>query len=477
MRPALLAAITRTTRVGGAHLVRFSAGPEVRVEHGSPARVHATEPYAAAAFLWAACDDPAAVGGPPEESWAGEARAIARAPEASDTADRLAALLAEVHAACPAPELLPPAAAPPPGRRPAPLPAGRVSRDPAIERWANAARTEEALAERRDAIDELRQRYGIAIAPPAADDGWFVEDQGTVDLALAVRNSFLRGNRNLVLYGPPGVGKSTVPKRIAAMLGMGYVQITCARGMDTVMLLGTDVIEQTADGQPVQRVRLGTLAAAAQFPVVIELAEAGELDGEFLTNLNQLLDEGLLTLWSAAPGEKVIHRHPECVIALTSNTGRGDRHLPESIDDRAGVNIVLTYPAEDEEATRIAVQALALLGRPLDRSDDAPSVAEQHPELHRRAIATQRLVAGLRDDWVERAIPRAPGLRTAAHFLADLEQSLAGDGLEAADAERARERALRIALKRFVGLWNLAQHDPAVVEQELLRRATAHLGA
>ena len=90
--------------------------------------------------------------------------------------------------------------------------------------------------------------------------------------------------------------------------------------------------------------------------------------------------------------------------------GRGDRHLPESIDDRAGVNIVLTYPAEDEEATRIAVQALALLGRPLDRSDDAPSVAVQHPELHRRAVATQRLVAGLRDDWVERAIPRAPGL-------------------------------------------------------------------
>ena len=64
MRPALLAAITRTTRVDGAHLVRFSAGPEVRVEHGSPARVHAAEPYAAAAFLWVACDDPTAVGGP-----------------------------------------------------------------------------------------------------------------------------------------------------------------------------------------------------------------------------------------------------------------------------------------------------------------------------------------------------------------------------------------------------------------------------
>ena len=390
MRPALLAAITRTTRVDGAHLVRFSAGPEVRLEHGSPARIHAAEPYAAAAFLWVACDEPTAVGGPPEDAWAGEARAIARAPEAPGAADRLAALLADVGDACPAPEIHPPAAAPPSGRRPAPLPAGRVSRDPAIERWANAARTEEALAERRDAIDELRQRYGIAIAPPAADDGWFVEDQGTVDLALAVRNSFLRGNRNLVLYGPPGVGKSTVPKRIAAMLGMGYVQITCARGMDTVMLLGTDVIEQTADGQPVQRVRLGTLAAAAQFPVVIELAEAGELDGEFLTNLNQLLDEGLLTLWSAAPGEKVIHRHPECVIALTSNTGRGDRHLPESIDDRAGVNIVLTYPAEDEEATRIAVQALALLrpaARPLRRRPQRGRAAPRAAPPRRRHAA------------------------------------------------------------------------------------------
>ncbi len=476
MRPALLAAITRTTRVDGAHLVRFSAGPEVRVEHGSPARLQAAEPYAAAAFLWVACEDAAALGGHSEDWWAGAARAISRAPEAAGARARLAGLIDAVTSACPEPTVVPAAAAAS-GCRPAPLPAGRVSRDPEIQRWADAARTEEALAERRDAIDELRSRYGIAIAPPAADDGWFVEDQGTVDLALAVRNSFLRGNRNLVLYGPPGVGKSTVPKRIAAMLGMGYVQITCARGMDTVMLLGTDVIEQTADGQPVQRVRLGTLAAAAQFPVVIELAEAGELDGEFLTNLNQLLDEGLLTLWSAAPGEKVIHRHPECVIALTSNTGRSDRHLPESIDDRAGVNIVLTYPAEDEESTRIAVQALALLGRPLDRSDDAPAVAEQHPGLHRRAVATQRLVAGLRDDWVERAIPRAPGLRTAAHFLADLEQSLAAEGLEEADATRARERALRIALKRFVGLWNLAQHDPAVVEQELLRRATAHLGA
>ena len=477
MRPALLAAISRTTRVDGAHLVRFAAGPEVRVEHGATAHVHAAEPYAGAAFLWVACEDATAIGGHSEDWWAGAARAVARAPEAPGAAARLEELIDAVSSACPEPVVLPPAAAHPPARRPAPPPAGRSSRDPRVEGWANAARTEEALAERRDAIDELRQRYGIAIAPPADDDAWFVEDQGTVDLALAVRNSFLRGNRNLVLYGPPGVGKSTVPKRIATMLGMGYVQITCARGMDTVMLLGTDVIEQTADGQPVQRVRLGTLAAAAQFPVVIELAEAGELDGEFLTNLNQLLDDGLLTLWSAAPGEKVIHRHPECVIALTSNTGRGDRHLPESIDDRAGVNVVLTYPAEDEEATRIAVQALALLQRPLDRSDDAPSVAEQHPELHRRAVATQRLVAGLRDDWVERAIPRAPGLRTAAHFLADLEQSLAADGLDDADAARARERALRIALKRFVGLWNLAQHDPAVIEQELLRRATAHLGA
>src|SRR5215218_3624098 len=127
MRPALLAAISRTTRVAGAHLVRFSAGPEVRVEHGSPARVHAVEPYATAAFVWIACEDPAAVGGPPEDAWAGEARAIARAPEAAGAAERLGALGAEIAAACPAPEIQEPVAAPLTGRRPAPLPAGRVS--------------------------------------------------------------------------------------------------------------------------------------------------------------------------------------------------------------------------------------------------------------------------------------------------------------------------------------------------------------
>ena len=80
MRPALLAAITRTTRVDGAHLVRFSAGPEVRVEHGAPARVHAAEPYAGAAFLWVACDERGGGRRPAGERWAGDARAVARAP-------------------------------------------------------------------------------------------------------------------------------------------------------------------------------------------------------------------------------------------------------------------------------------------------------------------------------------------------------------------------------------------------------------
>jgi hypothetical protein len=165
------------------------------------------------------------------------------------------------------------------------------------------------------------------------------------------------------------------------------------------------------------------------------------------------------------------------VIVLTANTGRGDRHLPESIDDRAGVNVVLSYPTEAEEATRIAVQALALLhaagGPALARGDDAPSVAVQFPALYRRAVATQRLVTVLRGLWTDRTNPRAPGMRAAAHFLAELEQCLAAERLaDAEDAARARARALRIALKRFVGLWNLAQHDPLVVEQELMRLAT-----
>ncbi len=496
-RPGLLAAIVGTARAAGALHVRFGDGAEVRVApaaHGARATAACGCErdgcgHAPAAVAWLAAHAPDAVGVPADAALrdavaaaVADARAVPEGASALRLDRALAAALAQVDGYDRAPR---PTPAPVPRRRPAdvaalrPVPPGRFSRSDGLEAWARAARADERLAERRAAVDELRERHGIAIVePPAPEalDRYLVEDEATIDLALAIRNSFARGNRNVVLYGPPGVGKSTVPKRIAAMLGMGYVQITCARGMDTVMLLGTDVIELGPEGQPHQRIRLGTLAAAAQYPVVIELAEPAELDPDFLTNINQLLDEGLLTLWSAAPGEKTVRRHPDCVIVLTSNTGRADKHLPESIDDRAGVMAVLTYPEEDEEAVRIAVQALGLLrdglGARFDPAPDAPPVAEQLPALFARAVATQRLVAHLRGEWASRANPRAPGLRAAAHFLAELEQCLAAEGLvHEDDRRRARERGLAIALKRFVPLWNLALHDPAVVEQELGRLA------
>lgn len=213
------------------------------------------------------------------------------------------------------------------------------------------------------------------------------------EAAVAARNIKMsttktRPQRNVLLKGPTGTGKTQTSKAIASALGLPYTHQTCDAGMELFNLIGTilpatnGVADMSAEEMAAQLdlpsievIQLlfkktmdfvksicskGTegkdfvyvpseLIKAVKYGWVCEVQEPTVIiQPGVLPGLNSLLEGGSISL----PTGEVVERHPDSVIVFTTNTDyEGCRPLNESVLDRFPMKFFIDLP---NQATLIA---------------------------------------------------------------------------------------------------------------------------
>lgn len=169
------------------------------------------------------------------------------------------------------------------------------------------------------------------------------------------------GSNPLLLWGPPGSGKSSFAAQVCARLNLPLIRVDCHADLDARDLLGgLRLIDGETVAQP------GPVAMAAQLGAKLLLEEVDRLRPETLVGLNGVLNGDAVRL-PEDPGT-VYQREPGFAVMMTANTNLARdpmaRYVAGSHDlslrDRV-FPIHVTYMDEDREVAAVmaAVPALA----------------------------------------------------------------------------------------------------------------------
>lgn len=136
----------------------------------------------------------------------------------------------------------------------------------------------------------------------------------------------LAGGDNILLSGPPGTGKTSLVKQLAAVLNWGVIQFSCSEETSSARILGQWVVAGKT-----MKFSDGTITTAMKKGFILLEDEADFMRPELRGELHSLMEhKGTVTLSAMhpvtnEPYQEVITKHPNFRWVSTANTtGYGD---------------------------------------------------------------------------------------------------------------------------------------------------------
>lgn len=265
-------------------------------------------------------------------------------------------------------------------------------------------------------VDEVSDLGNRLIKARASIERRFVGQHDVVEQVLA---AILAGGHAL-LIGQPGLGKTMLIDTLATVLGLGDARIQFTPDLMPADILGSEVLDQFADGRREFRFVEG--------PVFTQLLMADEINRaspRTQSALLQAMQEGQVTISGA-------HRplgRPFHVLATQNPIEQeGTYPLPEAQLDRFLLQIDVDYPDRDTERAILLATTGVKADAPHQVLDSTGLMAAQ--ELIRRMPVGEAVVNAILDlvrtlrpgpdnntDWINDALSWGPGPRAAQALM------------------------------------------------------------
>ena len=255
-----------------------------------------------------------------------------------------------------------------------------------------------------------------------------IGDQETIFFDL-IRNRLAVGQRAFAFRGPPGTGKDSFARQIAAIRGAPYIAFNVGPDFSFEDAIGSDGLAAETllddNGRAVGIASAsqsldGPLARAVREDSVVVIQEAEGLANQAV-RLHSAAGDNVadptrryLTV-NAAGGALSLPVHPECIIVFTYNSGAEDIRFKSALHDRMG-NFDFEYPDVETESRRYAKMVTKMM-----------ALQQEAPELQRE-YSPEEMLPVVR--IIERALQAhrqnpsefvdAPGARQGAHCYCDL---------------------------------------------------------
>jgi MoxR-like ATPase len=161
--------------------------------------------------------------------------------------------------------------------------------------------------------------------------------------------------RAFLLYGPPGGGKNSVGKEIAAALALPYAQRNLNSDTRMADEIGAVVLEaDPLTGATVSRARLGPIGLPLVAGGVVCINELQKAPPHTQSALQSILEDGYIEIKGTEAGAFRIPIHPSSVVICTMNQGvEGSTDRPEAAPLARMVPIKIDDPPLVEEARRV----------------------------------------------------------------------------------------------------------------------------